>query len=67
MVSCAKRATEHSHALKQGVPSHGFRIVSAVHLQLSESCGRDEGSGMALESTRMCSVKEAPWMEASTA
>lgn len=41
---CKERATEHNHALKQGVPSHGFRIVSAVHLQLSENCGRDEGS-----------------------
>lgn len=67
VVSCAKRATEHSHALKQGVLSYGFRIVSAVHLQLSKSCGRDEGSGMVLVSTRMYSVKEAAWMEASTA
>lgn len=56
VVSCAKRATEHSHALKQGVPSYGFRIVSAVHFQLSEDCGGDEGSRMILVSTKVCNV-----------
>lgn len=53
---CKERATEHDHALKQGVPFYGFRIVSAVYSQFSENCGRDEGSGMVLVSTRMCSV-----------
>lgn len=53
---CKEKATEHDHALKQGVPLNGFRIVSTVHSQISENCGGDEGSGMVLVSPRKCSV-----------
>lgn len=54
---CKERATEHDHALKQGVPFYAFRIVSALFtcssLRIVEKM---KAQGMVLVSTRTCSV-----------